>query len=738
MVGDKSARTGLRSRPKALELSLAVRRIVALLTLSACVVPASALASPPEELNSRLDQLASAPLRSAGPAEQARAVSLVAEGPGSLMRDGGRLVVDILVSGSARERAAGIEAAGGRVTGIDPADGRLNASVAEADLRAVAAAPGVVSVTEELVPLVAGADASGTSAINTCNPGVVSEGDVQLGAANARSQFGVDGTGVKVGVLSDSFNTSADAAILKHAADDVASGDLPGPGNPCGRATPVQVLDDTRDPALSADEGRAMTQIVHDLAPGADLAFATASAGEPRFASNIRALAAAGARVIVDDVSYFDEPFYQDGIVANAINDVTGQGVAYFSSAGNNNRYIGGNPSNSWEAPAYRNAGACPAIVGGGSCMDFDPGPGVDNTFNLTSAGQPTTGTRTWRFVLQWGEPMQGVTDNFDLFVVNSATGAVFDSTEVNQTSGRPFEFVSLNPANTTPGNYGLIIRRTSGTGTPRLKWINVDNGAGVTTGLEYPVSSGGDVVGPTIFGHNGAANAQSVAAIPFNTNTTPESFTSHGPVTQLFGPVNGVTPAGSDVQVRNEPDITATDRGINSFFPVPCGPCRFAGTSAAAPHAAAVAALQLDVNPALPAAQVKAAQIATATPFAAFGSTIGGAGLLRAPAAVDASRDTIVPTVSLLTKPKKKLKSKRRRVKASVTFTSDDPGAVFRCAVDKRAFAPCSSPFTTKVKAKPRKGAKHAINVQAIDVAGNVSPRARAQFKAVLKKGKR
>ena len=37
-----------------------------------------------------------------------------------------------------------------------------------------------------------------------------------------------------------------------------------------------------------------MAQIVHDLAPGAKISFATAFAGEIAFAENIRGLAAAG------------------------------------------------------------------------------------------------------------------------------------------------------------------------------------------------------------------------------------------------------------------------------------------------------------------------------------------------------------------------------------------------------------------------------------------------------------
>ena len=62
-----------------------------------------------------------------------------------------------------------------------------------------------------------------------------------------------------------------------------------------------------------------MAQIVHDLAPGADLAFATAFNGEIAFANNIRNSAAAGAEVIVDDVFYPEEPFFQDGPIAVAV-----------------------------------------------------------------------------------------------------------------------------------------------------------------------------------------------------------------------------------------------------------------------------------------------------------------------------------------------------------------------------------------------------------------------------------
>ena len=191
----------------------------------------------------------------------------------------------------------------------------------------------------------------------------------------------------------------------------MATADLPGPGNPCARTTPVQVLDDGNG---QADEGRAMTQIVHDIAPGAYLAFATAFIGEVAFADNIQALATAGADVIADDIIYFAEPYFQDGIVANAVNDVTAQGVAYFSMAFNNNRIIAGNNSNSWEAPAYR-SGRLPGAGRGHRLRGLQSRPGVDSTFHLTSRrGAPAARPAV-------GRAPERRRDNLDLFVIDAA-----------------------------------------------------------------------------------------------------------------------------------------------------------------------------------------------------------------------------------------------------------------------------------------------------------------------------
>ena len=88
-------------------------------------------------------------------------------------------------------------------------------------------------------------------------------------------------------------------------------------------------------PNAPTDEGRAMLENIHDIAPGANLQFATAFLSELSFQQNIEALQAAGSQIIVDDIGYADEPMFQDGLIAQGVNAVTQAGVTYFSAAGN-------------------------------------------------------------------------------------------------------------------------------------------------------------------------------------------------------------------------------------------------------------------------------------------------------------------------------------------------------------------------------------------------------------------
>src|SRR5262249_18378332 len=154
-----------------------------------------------------------------------------------------------------------------------------------------------------------------------------------------------DGTGVKVGVLSDSATPARVAALI-------ATGDLP----PDTIVLPGQA-------GSAANEGTALMEIVHDIAPGAKLYFATAVAGEASFANNINALRAAGCDIIVDDITYFDEGEFQDGIVARAVNTVVARGALYFSSAANSGNVTSGT-SGTWEGDFLDGGVVGPPISG--------------------------------------------------------------------------------------------------------------------------------------------------------------------------------------------------------------------------------------------------------------------------------------------------------------------------------------------------------------------------------------
>ena len=102
----------------------------------------------------------------------------------------------------------------------------------------------------------------------------------------------VNGEGVKIGVISDSFDKQLFTGD-SNATLDVSAGDLPGLANPNGYLNPVTVVKDYPY-GVASDEGRAMLQLIHDVAPSADLAFSTGVLSPRDFALAIEDLALAG------------------------------------------------------------------------------------------------------------------------------------------------------------------------------------------------------------------------------------------------------------------------------------------------------------------------------------------------------------------------------------------------------------------------------------------------------------
>jgi Subtilase family len=645
----------------------------------ALLAPGGAAAEPGAEgsLTPELEQLSTPALAEASPQAQAEAIGVPVEGPGSLSREGERVVVEAHFEDGALQRLEALEEAGAKILVASREYQTVALSVEPADLEAIAEVPGIEIVAASRRPMVFAPEGGATTAAgpgSACEGGsVISRGVEQLNVGGAREGFGA---GVTVGVLSNSFDSAAESVgggpISSHAREDEETNDLPGPRSSCeGQRVPVNVIAEAPEPAHGEtldDEGRAMLQVVHDLAPAAELAFATANGSELEFARNIERLAepvangGAGAEVIVDDVAYYGEPFFQEGPVANAIRRVTTEdGVTYLTAAGNNNlvEATTGHEIASWERSEFIDT-ACPSALntrvreGASSCLNFSP-TGTDSTFGMTVERGSSLVVD-----LQWAEPWYGVEADLNAYLLSKTTGQVLASETIrNAGSGAFREPISLltweNPSTTSKAEVELVIDRcihncnagASVTAKPRVKVAILENGSGVSK-TEYPESdtSAGIVVGPTIFGHAGSPNAITLGAIRYSESSTapkePEPYSSRGPVVHYFDPVrNGSIPAGKLTarEVIAKPNLTATDCAATTFFAeFSSGAFHFCGTSEAAPHAAAVAALMKESEPLAGSREIREAMEGSATAYTRVTSCLAvGAGLLNADAALSA-----------------------------------------------------------------------------------------------------
>ena len=445
---------------------------------------------------------------------------------------------------------------------------------------------------------------------------VPAQADIALNALNARTNHNVDGSNIRVGVLSDSIadlrlgagSISGTPQMMTGTTDQV-SGDLP---------DPMRIIDPgpnfTNPANNNTDEGNAMCQLIYDIAPDCEISFASAFTSYNAFATNITALhtdATHPADIIVDDVTYFTEPIYQDGPIALAYEAAFTAGVPCFASAGNraNQSHVGG----------YSDINA-------GTDNTANPPTGVD--LHNYGGGDThldinvTAGTR-YQIVLHWNQPYStanglgagpGSQADLDVYVVTTTTlpltNAMIEasSRDMQGTAGSPsgdaVEFLSFTP--TTSGRRYIVVDHFNGIDPSQIRLL-------IIRGIQ--IVDAALTGGTSLNGHAGAKNVMAIAAVDFcdiesggvigpDFNVIdPETFSSDGGNLQFFFDGAG-NPQVNDI--RFKPDFAAPD-GLNTTFfgsnsPAYGGICgepdafrNFYGTSAAAPNAAACAALLLE-----------------------------------------------------------------------------------------------------------------------------------------------
>ncbi len=395
------------------------------------------------------------------------------------------------------------------------------------------------------------------------------QAEQMLDIDQARLVYGataVDGTGIDVGTLSDSVNRRNAIAADGFVGVDESqnTGDLP----PDARI--LVLLDNSPS---TTDEGRAMMEHIFDIVPAvARLGFSTASGGEAVFANGITNLGANGMDIINDDVVYLAEPYYQDGVVAQAVITYVNGGGIYFAL---NHNYGDLSREDLW------------------SDTDADNWHAYDDVNNeLLSC--TIAGNATVNFGLQWSQPWGSATTDLRLEIWSGGV-LLASSTEDNDVTGIPRDSLNFTNASGAAQNVGIAVRRIDGSAAGlTFKFICFDNGINNVTFNGFANLAAG-----TLTPHAGVAQSIAVGAAPYFNRNTIEPYSGRGPHRRFFNSAGNPSAA-----TYTKPDITGVDGCNTTFFPnfaaandiEPDGFPNFFGTSAATPNVAAIGAMMLEI----------------------------------------------------------------------------------------------------------------------------------------------
>ena len=474
---------------------------------------------------------------------------------------------------AARCRSA-IRALGVRIARVSEDRRVLYAALSAAEIDRVAAQ----AVVAKISPIV-GAKVNAGS--------VLSEGVAALRADRVQAQLRVTGKKIRIGVISDGIESIAAPA---------ATGDIPATGAGLPKVELCPLNDN------SGDEGTAMLEIVHDMAPSAALAFCPAfgDTGQQGLADAVtwlatQAFGGKGADVIVDDVGYLTEPFFQDGVIAQAVDAAVAHGVSYLSSAGNS---ADAHYEHVYQRHrAWRRLQFPARHARFGSVAGLVPDIGWD--------GVVAGNGNFFAAFMQWNDPFGGSANDYDIYIFD--VDGISPAIRPAISAGAPG--VDAQDGNDDPMEVAFVVNEFPGPtlGTIKGFFMVIDR-------FFADHEAAGAALQRVLRGRPGQEHRRGQHLRPrrqprrdgrrrhrrgreHRRHAEPGPRRHRGvqlarPVADLFTPAGALAP-----EVRRKPNTTAVDgtsvTGVNFFTP-------FFGTSASAPHAAAVAVLLKDVDPGL------------------------------------------------------------------------------------------------------------------------------------------
>ncbi len=383
---------------------------------------------------------------------------------------------------------------------------------------------------------------------------------------------------VKVGVISDDCGSLESEGLMQALKSN----------NVLGSNT-TALIDNAE---IRTHEGLAMMELVQQIAPNAEIIFATGTTGLAQFSQSIEQLAYRGCKIIVDDLLYLEEPAFSDGELSKTIKKLTDDlGIIYISSAGNFAKDVYSFTFRPVENVHYGNL---PSPVLG--TVHRDEVPYLNQEFRIVP-GQAV------QFTLQWDDAYGSSRNNFDLHLIDIATGIIVTSSVDIQGVGKnadPFEILYYegNPCWGTSGYRMEIVRQGSvalfTNPTPRMKVMMLGLGDDPTNRTKSK----------SIFGHATDTNVIACAAMTAGGGMiTAHDWSSRGDAEIILvnQPIDLATGQRRPDSFRQKPDLMGVDAIGTSVENYSV----FSGTSAAAPVVAGIVAILIASEPTAPRAEI-------------------------------------------------------------------------------------------------------------------------------------